>query len=321
MEDEALLYIYSGSAWSLVPARPSAARLSINMADDETSLLAVASEASTFSHAGAGHQVKLNRNSAGDTASLLFQTDWLGAAEIGLTGTSSLGFKVSPDGTSWKTGLEIAPDTGCVDVPFGLSGAAAADNLLINACSRVNQRGFAGGVLAAGAYGYDRWRIGTPGFEGSGSDGGISIVSGNIEQVVDLSLSAGEPFKVSAINDGSATLTLDCLGQTRTMPASAECQSVTLVGTASDETAIALTLALSGDGARAARLKLETGSLASAFSERPAAAEALCRYCYQQIGPGPNPYNPLTMGCAVTTSIVSGLVGHAPKRTVPAVTF
>lgn len=36
-------------------------------------------------------------------------------------------------------------------------------NLLINGDFAINQRSFAGGALAAGVYGYDRWKAGTGG--------------------------------------------------------------------------------------------------------------------------------------------------------------
>ncbi|GAA5540228.1 hypothetical protein Brsp02_00826 [Brucella sp. NBRC 113783] len=37
--------------------------------------------ASLFNNAGAGHQIKVNKQAATDTASLLFQTSWTGYAE------------------------------------------------------------------------------------------------------------------------------------------------------------------------------------------------------------------------------------------------
>ena len=49
--------------------------------------LSVRSAASLLSHEGAGHQLKINKASAADTASVLFQTGWSGRAEIGLTGS------------------------------------------------------------------------------------------------------------------------------------------------------------------------------------------------------------------------------------------
>ena len=88
--------------------------LGINTVADEVNRLAVASEASLFSHDGAGHQVKVNKAAASDTASLLFQTGWSGRAEMGTTGTDAFALKVSADGVVWRTALEADPATGIV---------------------------------------------------------------------------------------------------------------------------------------------------------------------------------------------------------------
>jgi hypothetical protein len=85
---------------------------------DATNRLAVASDAALFTHAGAGHQIKVNKATAPDTASLLFQTGWSGRAELGTTGSDDLAIKVSADGTAWTTALSVAPATGL------LTGAA-----------------------------------------------------------------------------------------------------------------------------------------------------------------------------------------------------
>jgi hypothetical protein len=65
---------------------------------------------------GAGDvRVKLNKQSAGNTASFLFQDAWSGRAEVGLCGDDSFHFKVSPDGSSWSEGL-VVTNAGFVGV-------------------------------------------------------------------------------------------------------------------------------------------------------------------------------------------------------------
>jgi hypothetical protein len=59
----------------------------VNAAADSTNRLAVSSVASLFNHAGAGHQMKINKNAAADTASILFQTGFSGRAEMGTAGS------------------------------------------------------------------------------------------------------------------------------------------------------------------------------------------------------------------------------------------
>jgi hypothetical protein len=106
--DENGLLAWNGSAW--VPTLgldAQAPMLGINAAPDATNRLAVASDAVLFSHASAGVQVKLNKHSPGDTASLVFQTAFSGRVELGTAGDDSLHLKVSGDGTSWTEALVV----------------------------------------------------------------------------------------------------------------------------------------------------------------------------------------------------------------------
>lgn len=70
------------------------------------------SAALLFDNTGAGVQAKLNKHGASDTASLLYQDNYSGRAEIGLTGDDDLHLKVSPDGSSWTSALTIDRTTG-----------------------------------------------------------------------------------------------------------------------------------------------------------------------------------------------------------------
>jgi hypothetical protein len=64
---------------------------------------------------------KLNKESAADTVSQLFQTNFSGRAEYGLAGDDDFHIKVSPDGSSWKEALTIDRTTGLVALPQGTS--------------------------------------------------------------------------------------------------------------------------------------------------------------------------------------------------------
>lgn len=66
-------------------------------------------------------QVKLNKETAADTASFVFQTGFSGRAEIGLVGDDDFQFKVSPDGSTFFSGLVIDKDDGSISVPIGLN--------------------------------------------------------------------------------------------------------------------------------------------------------------------------------------------------------
>ncbi|MBU2532590.1 MAG: DUF2793 domain-containing protein, partial [Alphaproteobacteria bacterium] len=117
--DEAKLYGWDGTAWILAgggSVNPTPL-VGINTAADVTNRLAVSSPASLFNHDGGGHQQKINKAAAGDTASVLFQAGFSGRAEMGLTGDDDYHFKVSADGVQWREAIVIDRATGMVDLP------------------------------------------------------------------------------------------------------------------------------------------------------------------------------------------------------------
>ena len=96
---------------------------------DATNRLAVSAPAVLLNHAGAGHQMKVNKALATDTASLLFQTGFSGRAEIGTTGSDDFAIKVSPDGTTYNNALLFDRSTGRTKVVNGLGVTPAAGDL------------------------------------------------------------------------------------------------------------------------------------------------------------------------------------------------
>lgn len=92
--------------------------LGANATPDATNRLAVSSASSLFNHAGNGHQQKINKAAAADTASQLYQTNFSSRAEFGLTGDDNFHIKVSADGSTWKDALQIDRSTGAVTMPF-----------------------------------------------------------------------------------------------------------------------------------------------------------------------------------------------------------
>lgn len=89
----------------------------VNATADSTNKLAIQSAASLFDNAGNGHQQKINKAAASDTASQLYQTNYSGRAEIGLTGDDDFHFKVSADGSTWREAIKIDRTTGKVSFP------------------------------------------------------------------------------------------------------------------------------------------------------------------------------------------------------------
>lgn len=110
---EDLTLSYDGSAWQPAFTTPEIMdRLGIATPADAQNRLAVASPATLFTHAGQGHQVKVNKAAAAETASLLFQSGWSGRAEMGLVGEDAFSLKVSPDGSTFLPVLTADPATG-----------------------------------------------------------------------------------------------------------------------------------------------------------------------------------------------------------------
>jgi len=122
VEAEAAVASFDGTGWVMLADGPlEVAQLGVSTAPDATNRLSVNSPATLLSHAGAGHQVKINKAGATDTASLLFQTGFSGRAEIGTTGSDALQVKVSPNGSAYYTAMSVAAASGVVSLPAGLN--------------------------------------------------------------------------------------------------------------------------------------------------------------------------------------------------------
>jgi hypothetical protein len=125
--DEDALLAWEGAAWITAGGGVNPTPLvGINATADTTNRLSLNAPAALFNHDGAGHQIKINKNTAADTASLLYQTGFSGRAELGLAGDDDLHVKVSPDGTTWHEAVVVDRASGEVMFPnstFGPGGA------------------------------------------------------------------------------------------------------------------------------------------------------------------------------------------------------
>jgi hypothetical protein len=120
---------YDGATWiagGVPTVLQNMQMLGVNATADATNKFAVSSSATLFNHVGNGHQIKLNKNAAADTASLLWQTGFSGRAEIGTTGDDALHVKVSSNGSSYTEMLVADPATGRLNFPVGVTLAAMA---------------------------------------------------------------------------------------------------------------------------------------------------------------------------------------------------
>ncbi|MBJ2151031.1 DUF2793 domain-containing protein [Paracoccus sp. IB05] len=151
---EAREAVYDGLTWKTPnEIEGGYARLGVSTTPDAVNRLAVASEAVLMTHQGAGVQLKLNKAAAGDTASLLFQTAWSGRAEMGTAGGSDFSVKVSANGATWFTGVQVAAATGVADFPQDLTRAGSQVFARNNILGTVSQSGGvpAGAVIERGS--------------------------------------------------------------------------------------------------------------------------------------------------------------------------
>ena len=114
--DESVMLVYTAGGWAdwaSTLSLQNVPELGVNTTADATNKIAVKSNAALFDNVAAGSggsgdmQVKLNKEASGDTGSFLFQTNYSGRAEIGLTGD---------DGSAWNDAIAIDKSTGLATV-------------------------------------------------------------------------------------------------------------------------------------------------------------------------------------------------------------
>lgn len=191
--------VFDGAAWTAPAAAGDAvfATLGVNATADATNRLAVSAPATLLNNAGAGHQLKINKATATDTASLLFQTGWSGRAEMGLAGTDGFAIKTSPDGANWREALRVAP-SGAVIMPERplVRGYLAGGATLIDTPTALgfdtlaaDQGGFALGSAVSG-----------------GGDALVFPVSGYYALTLNVSATASDGFSVTVEQNASSAI-------------------------------------------------------------------------------------------------------------------
>ena len=188
-------------------------------------------------------------------------------------------------------------------------GASGGRNLLINGSFRVNQRGFAGGALAAGAYGHDRWKAGSGGASYSVAAGVATIASGSIVQVIEgLSIEFTETFIINWT--GTATCTVDGV---------ARAKGATFTLTAGTNATVEFT------GGTVSKPQIEAGTATSDFERRAFSSElALCQRYFEAIGGGlaASQVQYVATGAAASATQFDGFLQFGvAKRATPTVTF
>ncbi|MCA3561486.1 MAG: DUF2793 domain-containing protein [Aestuariivirga sp.] len=220
VEAEGKLLAFDGATWRepfTITELANVTRVGVNAAADDVNRLVVSSPATLFNHAGNDHRLKLNKNAAGDTASLLYQSNWSGRAEMGLTGSEDFRINVSGDGAVWRTALAIDRASGAVSLPN--TPQTQAPPAVLYAQSLANQGpGFAADTYLAGsaiAIPPGRLKPGTRyalTFDASKTAAGlvtpvITLRFGSGAAVTDLALAAMSfPAQTAAADDGRFTI-------------------------------------------------------------------------------------------------------------------
>ena len=132
--DEGALIAWNGTAWvdagALLTTFQNVALLGIGTTADATNPFSAKLNnalwaARTVAEGGDGHlRYKMSKESAAKTLSLLFQDNFSGRAEIGLTGDDDFHFKVSADGSSWLDAITIDRSTGKLAANQGFGSPA-----------------------------------------------------------------------------------------------------------------------------------------------------------------------------------------------------
>lgn len=109
---------FDGTTWITIPqGLEGQTQLGIGTSADAINRLAVAGAATLLTHDGGGHQLKINKAIPQETASLLFQSNWSGRAEMGLSGSDDFSIKVAADGATFTTALAVDRQSGAVRAP------------------------------------------------------------------------------------------------------------------------------------------------------------------------------------------------------------
>lgn len=143
----------------------------------------------------------------------------------------------------------------------------AGRNRIINGTFSVNQRAFAGGSLAAGSYGHDRWKAGAGGATYTVSGEVATITVGTLQQVIE---------GVNVPEGGTYTLSWAGTAQARVDGGSYAASPITVTG----KTVGANTTVEFGVGT-VTRVQYEAGGSATAFERRHFGVElVLCQRYY-----------------------------------------
>ena len=190
------MLVFDGTDWvTLMGPLQNIDAVGIHTTADATNRLSVASDASLFTHDGTDHQIKINKAADTDTASVLFQSNWIGRIEAGLAGNTDLSVKYSADGIAWNDGITLSSSTGFCGI-----GTATPNRELHISGNQTYMRiedniGIAGGTATTVCEFYDS--AGQMGWFGY-SAGSQHLHMRNLKTAGDIRMVGGTNFVISA---------------------------------------------------------------------------------------------------------------------------
>ncbi|MHC1549783.1 DUF2793 domain-containing protein [Phyllobacterium sp. K27] len=124
IEEEKTFVVFHQQKWTKNETNTNpVSRLGVETTADDTNRLSIKSPASLFNHAGAGHQLKINKADDSQAASLLFQSNYQGRAEMGTMWGRDFRIKTSADGSKWFDVMVADSLTGLARFPAGIAHA------------------------------------------------------------------------------------------------------------------------------------------------------------------------------------------------------
>ena len=237
-------------------------------------------------------------------------TNYVQRTAAGVVSVNSTGFTAGliPMAQVVAGGGSITSITDKRPATIDLYGAPPGfKNYLINGDFAINQRVFAGGALAAGVYGFDRWKAGTGGCNISLSAGVLTHTSGPLVQVIEAPNLAGKTITVSVEGLSGGSLNVNVEGVTGVIAASAVRAGVTLAVPSTSTGNVTVTLTPASGSVTYKRVQVELGSVATAFEWRPTGIEyGLClRYFIAITSTSGNAF---VMGAAYTSTLILGFL-------------
>jgi len=174
VSDADCMLVFDGQYWTettaLISELQNLARLGVGTVADAANPFSAKLNAALWTalataEGGTGDlRCVLNKETSGNTLSLLFQSDYSGRAEVGLVGDNDFQIKLSEDGAVWHSIIKATTDEVEIPASTGISVAAingdapgARRNFLINGDFSIAQRGDIFISPANGDYTLDRW--------------------------------------------------------------------------------------------------------------------------------------------------------------------